>query len=77
MILENQWVGVLECIKKRRIGTVRAIAGCFSYNNRDPKNIRNVEEWGGGALMDIGCYLVYISRLVFAQEPVRAFWSDC
>jgi predicted dehydrogenase len=68
-----QWIGVLECIKKGSIGTVRSIAGCFSYNNRDPKNIRNIAAFGGGALMDIGCYLVYISRLVFAQEPIRVF----
>jgi predicted dehydrogenase len=68
-----QWIGVLEYIKEGRIGAVRSIAGCFSYNNRDPKNIRNIAEFGGGALMDIGCYLVYASRLVFAQEPSRAF----
>jgi predicted dehydrogenase len=67
-----QWICVLELIKKGRIGTVRSISGAFSYNNRDPKNIRNIADFGGGALMDIGCYLVYISRLVFAQEPSRA-----
>jgi predicted dehydrogenase len=67
-----QWICVLELIKKGRIGTVRSISGAFSYNNRDPQNIRNIADFGGGALMDIGCYLVYISRLVFAQEPSRA-----
>jgi predicted dehydrogenase len=66
-----QWVAVLERIKNGRIGTVRAISGAFSYDNRDPKNIRNILEFGGGALMDIGCYLIYVSRLVFAQEPNR------
>jgi predicted dehydrogenase len=45
--------------------------GCFTYYNRDPKNIRNILEYGGGALMDIGCYGVYISRLVFGEEPTR------
>jgi predicted dehydrogenase len=67
-----QWICVLELIKKGRIGTVRSISGAFSYNNRDTKNIRNIADFGGGALMDIGCYLVYVSRLVFAQEPSRA-----
>src|SRR5690348_12702804 len=52
-----QWVTVLERIKNGRIGTVRVISGAFSYDNRDPKNIRNILEFGGGALMDIGCYL--------------------
>ncbi len=68
-----QWISVLELIKKGRIGAVRSISGAFSYNNRDPKNIRNIADFGGGALMDIGCYLVYVSRLVFAEEPPRAF----
>ena len=67
-----QWIGVLELIKEGRIGAVRSISGVFSYDNRDPKNIRNIASFGGGALMDIGCYLVYVSRLVFAEEPHRA-----
>jgi predicted dehydrogenase len=68
-----QWIGVLELITRGRIGMVRSISSAFSYNNRDPNNIRNIADFGGGALMDIGCYLVYTSRLVFAQEPSRAF----
>ena len=44
----------------------------FSYFNRDANNIRNVPDWGGGALMDIGCYPIQISRFLFEQEPVRA-----
>ena len=28
----------------------------FSYFNDDPQNIRNIAEYGGGALRDIGCY---------------------
>jgi len=68
-----QWIEVLDLIKEGRIGAVRSISGAFSYNNRDPKNIRNVADFGGGALMDIGCYLVYVSRLIFGQEPHRVF----
>jgi predicted dehydrogenase len=66
-----QWRGVLELIAAGRIGTVRSVAGYFSYDNRDPKNIRNIREYGGGGLMDIGCYLVFTSRLVFGEEPKR------
>jgi predicted dehydrogenase len=43
----------------------------FSYYNRDRNNIRSVREWGGGALMDIGCYAVQIARFFFGDEPVR------
>jgi predicted dehydrogenase len=67
-----QWLGVLDLIASGRVGAVRSVAGYFSYNNTDPNNIRNVAEYAGGALMDIGCYLVYFSRLAFGAEPVRA-----
>ncbi len=66
-----QWRKVLELIAAGRIGTVRSMIGYFSYNLRDPKNIRNILQYGGGGLMDIGCYLIYTSRLVFGEEPTR------
>jgi predicted dehydrogenase len=43
----------------------------FSYFNRDTKNIRNILELGGGALMDIGCYPITTSRFIFDEEPSR------
>jgi predicted dehydrogenase len=66
-----QWIKTLEMIEAGRIGQVRSVMGFFSYNNRDPQNIRNIRQAGGGGLMDIGCYLVYFSRLIFANEPAR------
>jgi predicted dehydrogenase len=66
-----QWLGVLDLIKSGRIGKLGVINGFFSYFNRDARNIRNQPEMGGGALMDIGCYPIFISRLVFGEEPRR------
>jgi predicted dehydrogenase len=43
----------------------------FTYNNRDPRNIRNIAEYGGGALLDIGCYAVSSARFVLEKEPER------
>jgi predicted dehydrogenase len=43
----------------------------FGYFNRDPENIRNVPKYGGGGLMDVGCYAILAARLVFGQEPAR------
>jgi predicted dehydrogenase len=43
----------------------------FSYFNDDPTDIRNMVEAGGGALFDVGCYSVNLSRMLFAGEPVR------
>jgi predicted dehydrogenase len=66
-----QWCKAIDLVRTGKIGTLRSVMGYFSYFNRDPKNIRNIPEYGGGALMDIGCYLVYASRLIFGEEPAR------
>jgi predicted dehydrogenase len=66
-----QWLRVRDLIAKGVVGKLRSIVGIFSYFNRDPKNVRNVAEWGGGGLMDIGCYPITTSRWVFGEEPLR------
>jgi predicted dehydrogenase len=66
-----QWLRAMEICRSGQLGDVRSYVGAFSYYNDDPSNIRNVAEWGGGALMDIGCYLIITSRLIFGQEPRR------
>lgn len=70
-----QWLNARELVKSGRIGELRAITGFFSYFNRDPNNIRNKPEIGGGALMDIGCYPITMSRFIFAAEPLRVLAS--
>ncbi len=66
-----QWLRTRELIKSGAIGELRAVNGFFSYDNRDPKNIRNLKEAGGGGLMDIGCYPIHTSRWMFGDEPWR------
>ena len=66
-----QWLRAREIVQSGAIGDLRAVMCGFSYFNRDPANVRNVEHWGGGGLMDIGCYPIQISRFLFGQEPVR------
>lgn len=67
----TQWLAVRDLIKKGRIGEVRAIQVFFSYFNRDPKNVRNMADIGGGGLYDIGCYPITVSRFIFGSEPKR------
>jgi predicted dehydrogenase len=67
-----QWLRLRELLDQGRIGPLRSVFGFFSYFNADPANIRNQADIGGGALMDIGCYLVHAARFAFAQEPTRA-----
>ncbi|HWW23352.1 MAG TPA: Gfo/Idh/MocA family oxidoreductase [Edaphobacter sp.] len=68
-----QWLRAREIVGSGRIGELRSIQGFFSYFNTDPKNIRNIPEDGGGALMDIGCYPINVSRFLFGEEPMRVF----
>ncbi len=66
-----QWLRLRQLLGEGRIGELRSIVGYFSYFNINPANIRNRMETGGGALMDIGCYLIHASRYAFAAEPTR------
>ena len=66
-----QWLRALELINEGRIGMVKTVHSFFSYYNDDPENIRNMEDIGGGGLMDIGCYCISLARLIFGSEPQR------
>jgi predicted dehydrogenase len=66
-----QWIRLRELLGQGRVGELRSIIGVFSFFNNDPANYRNHVESGGGALLDIGCYLIHASRYAFAQEPTR------
>jgi predicted dehydrogenase len=67
-----RWLRARELIRSGRIGPLHSISGVFGYFNRDPLNIRNIRDSGGGALLDIGCYPITLSRFIFGEEPLRA-----
>jgi predicted dehydrogenase len=69
--LHPSWVAVRETIASGRIGRLTAVQSWFSYYNDDAANIRNIREVGGGAMYDIGCYSVNLSRMLFGSEPTR------
>jgi predicted dehydrogenase len=66
-----QWERVRELIDADRIGELRVIVGHFSYYRRDFNDIRSRLDFGGGALMDIGCYPITLSRWLFDAEPLE------
>ena len=66
-----QWLRARELIRQGAIGELRAVQVFFAYDNRDPENIRNRPETGGGGILDIGCYGVVSGRFTFDAEPKR------
>ena len=70
-----QWLRLRALLDEGRIGKLRSVMGFFSYFNINPANIRNQVECGGGALMDIGCYMIHASRFCFGEEPKRVVAS--
>lgn len=71
---------VKEIVASGEIGDLRAIRGVFTYNGAANKgDIRQVKEWGGGGLFDVGCYPLSAARLIMGVEPeavtVQALFS--
>ncbi len=65
------WLKVRELLRDKAIGELKHVQGAFTYFNRDPGNMRNIPELGGGALPDIGVYPTITTRFVTGEEPQR------
>lgn len=63
------WREVRRLVAEGAIGDLRHVQTYFGYHNTDPGNIRNIVEYGGGALMDVGCYAIDSACLLFDGEP--------
>lgn len=66
-----QWLEAKRLVDSGVIGPLRVVSGHFSYFRRDPDDVRSRVEFGGGALMDIGCYPIVIARWLFGSEPTE------
>ncbi len=66
-----QWGKVRDLIAGGAIGTLRQVDAAFTYFNRDPDNMRNRPELGGGVIPDIGVYPTVTTRFATGAEPVR------
>ena len=71
---------VVEMIRDGVIGELQVMRSTFTFNLTRPENIRWDPELGGGALMDVGCYCVNLSRTIMGAEPEEvqglANWPD-
>jgi len=68
-----------EMVRSGKIGLLKTIESGFTFFMHDKEDIRMKPEMGGGALMDLGCYCVNISRLMAGRKPVavqgQAVWA--
>jgi predicted dehydrogenase len=62
------WRLAKALVEEGRIGRLASVDSWFSYFLDDPANIRSILAYGGGALFDIGCYSVNLSRWLFGAE---------
>jgi len=64
-----QWVKVKQLVDGGAIGKLKSIQAAVSFLDDNPESIVNSTEYGGGSLMDIGCYPISVSRFLFDAEP--------
>jgi predicted dehydrogenase len=65
-----RWKQVRQLVVDGVVGDLGCVHTIFSYDNRNPGDIRNIAEIGGGAWLDIGCYGVSTARFLFGAEPI-------
>lgn len=61
----------LEMVREEAVGTLQQIRSSFTFLLDREKDIRWDAGLGGGALMDVGCYCVNLSRTLAGREPVE------
>ena len=72
---------VREILRSGEIGPVRSISTSFTFDASDETGLTAFAgNPGGGALYDVGCYLLHVSRHLLEREPdavtIAAQWSD-
>ena len=64
-----QWHWIRDRVRE---GSRCELSVSFHYDNRDPQNIRNRAETGGGARLDIGCYGLWAADWLGARTLTEA-----
>ncbi|MBI5094349.1 MAG: Gfo/Idh/MocA family oxidoreductase [Candidatus Hydrogenedentes bacterium] len=62
---------LLQMLGEAAIGRLTSIHSQFTWFCSDRREIPASADLAGGALMDVGCYCVNLSRLVTGREPLR------
>jgi xylose dehydrogenase (NAD/NADP) len=59
-----------ELVRSGAIGELMAVEASFRFPMFNADDVRMNAEWGGGSLLDVGCYCVSASRLFLGDSPV-------
>jgi predicted dehydrogenase len=60
-----------ELLAAGTIGDLRVVETAFSFKMTRTDDVRLRADWGGGALLDVGCYCVNLCRLLLGHEPAH------
>ncbi|GBD84319.1 glucose--fructose oxidoreductase precursor [bacterium BMS3Abin02] len=65
------WIAVRELVADGSIGRITDVGIWFSFRSTRAGDYRLDLEAGGGALYDVGCYAVDVSRMLLGDDPLR------
>ena len=69
-----RWTRAIDLVRRGAVGEARLVRVTLGFKQfYNSYNIRFDPATGGGALWDMGCYAVNMSRLLFGAEPSRVF----
>ncbi len=60
---------VKDRIAAGEIGEVRRVDTVFTFQMEREDDVRLVPDWGGGALLDVGCYCIDFTRQLLGAAP--------
>lgn len=71
---ESANLHAIRLAHSKKIGDLKVFNSIFTFQVKDPNNIRLEEvEKGGGPLYDIGLYCINAARNLFKSEPIEVF----
>lgn len=62
-----------KIMRGKEIGSIRSITARFGFPHLSPDNIRYNKMLGGGALLDVGCYLLHAIRHLSNEQPDKIY----
>ncbi|MBX3084934.1 MAG: Gfo/Idh/MocA family oxidoreductase [Anaerolineae bacterium] len=62
---------VKQMVDSGAVGKIHLIQAAFSFSIEDEGDVRLSKELVGGALMDVGCYCLNVTRYMLGEEPIE------